>query len=208
MSIQRVPLRLIGLSRLELASRTPAQRNLAIRWSSTSPATIVDTGFWTSLIPKPLRRENRKGIKGRKSKEWNPATFFIVMFLFIGSMSIQMIALRNQCERYNRQSTVRIGQLREALRKLQNGEEVDVDKLLGSADESQKDADWEEMLKTIERDEASQKALVSENVKQPESPAKTIMSAAPMSDTEADDEQGNADMQPSKPKSANLGNFF
>lgn len=59
-------------------------------------------------------------------------------------MSIQMIALRNQCERYNRQSTVRIGQLREALRKLQNGEEVDVDKLLGSADESQKDADWEE----------------------------------------------------------------
>ncbi|KAG8414924.1 hypothetical protein J3458_008817 [Metarhizium acridum] len=208
MSIQRVPLQLIGRSRLGLASRIPAQRNFAIRWSSTGPATIVDTGFWTSLIPKPLRRENRQDIKGKKSKEWNPATFFIVMFLFIGSMSIQMIALRNQCERYNRQSTVRIGQLKEALRKLQNGEEVNVEKLLGSADESQKDADWEEMLKAIERDEESQKAQVLENVKQTESPAMAVMSAAPMSDTKADDEPVNADMQPSKPKSANLGNFF
>lgn len=66
------------------------------------------------------------------------------MFLFIGSMSIQMIALRNQSERYNRQSTVRIGQLRQALMKLQNGEEVDVDKLLGNVDEGQKEIDWEE----------------------------------------------------------------
>lgn len=66
------------------------------------------------------------------------------MFLFIGSMSIQMIALRNQSERYNRQSTVRIGQLRQALMKLQNGEEVDVDKLLGNVDEAQKEIDWEE----------------------------------------------------------------
>lgn len=55
-----------------------------------------------------------------------------------------MIALRNQSERYNRQSTVRISQLREAMRRLQNGEDVNVDKLLGNADESQKDVDWEE----------------------------------------------------------------
>lgn len=56
-----------------------------------------------------------------------------------------MIALRNQSERYTRQSTVRLGQLREALRKLEDGEEVDVDKLLGNhLDEFQKETDWEE----------------------------------------------------------------
>lgn len=146
MSVPRLSARAIGLSRSAFVSRISisVQRNHAVRWSSTGPASIVDTGFWRSLIPKPLRRANRKGTKGEKSKEWNPATFFIVMFLFIGSMSIQMIALRNQSERYNRQSTVRIGQLREALKKLQNGEDIDVNKLLGSADESQKDIDWEE----------------------------------------------------------------
>jgi hypothetical protein len=66
------------------------------------------------------------------------------MFLFVGSMSIQLIALRNQTERYNRQSTVRIEQLRAALKRLQNGEEVNVDKLLGDVDESPQEADWEE----------------------------------------------------------------
>lgn len=58
-------------------------------------------------------------------------------------MSIQMIALRNQTDRYMRQSAVRIGLLREIVEKIQNGEEVDVEKLLGTGD-AQKEADWEE----------------------------------------------------------------
>jgi hypothetical protein len=146
MSMQRISPRAIGFGRSAFVTGIPVQRNfgLRFRWSSTGPATVVDTGFWTSLIPKPLRRENRKGPKRKKSREWNPATFFIVMFLFVGSMSIQLIALRNQTERYNRQSTVRIEQLRAALKRLQNGEEVNVDKLLGDVDESPQEADWEE----------------------------------------------------------------
>ena len=115
----------------------------AFRYSSAAPATVVDVGFWKSLIPKPLRRGKRKGLKSKATKEWNPATFFIVMFLFIGSMSIQMIALRNQTERYVRQSSVRLGQLRDALKKMRRGEAVDVEKLLSAA-EAPKEADWEE----------------------------------------------------------------
>lgn len=54
-----------------------------------------------------------------------------------------MIALRNQSERHSRQSTIRIGQLREAVEKLERGEDLDVDKLLGDAGESPQDTDWE-----------------------------------------------------------------
>lgn len=77
------------------------------------------------------------------NQQWNPATFFIVIFLFIGSMSIQMIALRNSFQRYMRQSTLRLGQLREVVERIQRGEKVDVEKALGTGD-PKKEADWEE----------------------------------------------------------------
>ncbi len=109
---------------------------------STAYPTVTDSGFWKSLVPKPLRRENRARRKG-KSRAWNPATYFIVMFLFVGSMSIQMIALRNQTSRYMRQAGVRLQQLREVVERIQNGEDVDVEKLLGTG-EPQREADWEE----------------------------------------------------------------
>ena len=112
------------------------------RHSSTqpAPATIVDRGFWRSLIPKPLRKENRSKVK---SKHWNPATFFIVIFLLIGSMSIQMIALRNSFGRYMRQSEVKIATLREVVERIQKGEKFDVEKALGTGEKDKED-DWAE----------------------------------------------------------------
>lgn len=65
------------------------------------------------------------------------------MFLLVGSMSIQMIALRKSFERYMRSSEVRIGLLREVVERIQNGETVDVEKALGTG-EPEKEADWEE----------------------------------------------------------------
>merc|ERR1712000_450657 len=114
----------------------------AARHSSTqpAPATIVDRGFWRSLIPKPLRKENRSKVK---SKDWNPATFFIVIFLLIGSMSIQMIALRNSFGRYMRQSEVKIATLREVVERIQKGEKFDVEKALGTGEKDKED-DWAE----------------------------------------------------------------
>lgn len=115
---------------------------LTVRHFSDGPASIVDRGFWGSLVPKPLRKENRQSLKNY-GKRWNPATFFIVIFLLIGSMSIQMITLRNSFDRYMRTSQVRIGLLREVVERIQNGEKVDVEKLLGTG-EPEKEADWEE----------------------------------------------------------------
>lgn len=113
---------------------------------------VTETSFWKSLIPKPLRAENRAAAGGdgsartkkeAKSKEWNPATFFIVIFLLIGSMSIQMISLRKNFDAFMRRSDVRIGLLREVVERVQNGEEVDVEKVLGAGD-PEREAEWEE----------------------------------------------------------------
>jgi hypothetical protein len=82
-----------------------------------------------------------------KSKEWNPATFFIIIFLFIGSMSIQMIALKKDFATFTRQSDVRIGLLREVVEKLQRGEKVDVEKVLGTGD-PERELEWEEGLQS------------------------------------------------------------
>lgn len=106
---------------------------------------ITSSSFWKSLVPKPLRRENRVHApkKAWLSKEWNPATFYIVIFLMIGSMSIQMISLRKNFEAYMRRSEVRIGLLREVVDKLQKGEQVDVEKVLGTGD-AEREAEWEQ----------------------------------------------------------------
>ncbi|ROW12432.1 hypothetical protein VMCG_00206 [Cytospora schulzeri] len=127
------------------------------RFISLQPR-VAETSFWKQLIPKPLRWDNRLTdpipSKKVKSKEWNPATFFIIIFLLIGSMSIQMISLRKNFEAFMRRSDVRIGLLREVVEKIQNGENVDVEKVLGAGD-PEREAEWEEVLSEIEKNTAS-----------------------------------------------------
>jgi hypothetical protein len=102
------------------------------------------------LIPKPLRKSSPTvSIKKKaKSKEWNPATFFIVIFLFIGSMSIQMIALRNEFATFSRRADAKIGLLKEIIERIKNGEEVNVEGLLGTGD-PQREKEWEEGMESL-----------------------------------------------------------
>jgi hypothetical protein len=58
-------------------------------------------------------------------------------------MSIQMIALRNDFAAFSRRTDVKIDLLREVIRRVQNGEEVDVEGLLGTGD-PEKEQEWEE----------------------------------------------------------------
>ncbi|KAH7313402.1 hypothetical protein B0I35DRAFT_480090 [Stachybotrys elegans] len=175
----------------------PSHSHLQLRFSSSAPATIFDSGFWKSLIPKPLRRENRASLK---SREWNPATYFIVIFLLIGSMSIQMIALRNSFARYMRQSEVRIGLLKEVVERIQAGEKVDVEKLLGTGD-AQKEADWEEVLQAIERDEAARKA-------QKPAKSKPAKKQPPSESAPEFKEPPQLENASGEPRQGGYGNFF
>ncbi|KAF7554830.1 hypothetical protein G7046_g6697 [Stylonectria norvegica] len=182
-----------------LVAKSSRASRIDSRFSSTGPATVVDRGFWKSLVPKPLRKENRE-LRAKKSKQWNPATFFIAIFLLIGSMSIQMITLRNSFEKYMRQSEIKIGKLREVVEKIQNGEQVDVEKALGTGD-PKREADWEEMLKQIERDDASKKAQKQEKARQSEAQAKAAAVIA-------NNEQKSTSTSTTKAKTGTLGNFF
>lgn len=65
------------------------------------------------------------------------------MFLLIGSNAIQMIALRNGFAAFSRQTDNKIALLKEVLQRVQNGEKVDVERLLGTGDEEH-EREWEE----------------------------------------------------------------
>lgn len=81
--------------------------------------------------------------KSPASKEWNPATFFIVVFLLIGSQAIQIISVRNELSTYNRKADAKISLLKEVIERVQKGENVDVQGLLGTGDKA-KEKEWEE----------------------------------------------------------------
>ncbi len=115
----------------------------------SSVPTIVQPSFWMSLVPKPLRPQPKlppdvAALKKKsKPKGWNPATFYIVAFLLIGSNAIQMISLKREFATFMRKSDVRIGLLREVIERIQRGEKVDVEQVLGTGDPA-KEKEWEE----------------------------------------------------------------
>ncbi|OTB06865.1 hypothetical protein M426DRAFT_9292 [Hypoxylon sp. CI-4A] len=163
-------------------------RHQIVRNASSAPS-ITQASFWKGMIPKPFRRQPQSSVewgvqkKKQKSKEWNPATFFIIIFLFIGSMSIQMIALKRDFDTFMRRSEVRIGLLREVIEKLQKGEEVDVEKTLGTGD-AEKEKEWEEVLREIERDDILKNTKKSEKTKQQSAPPSTKTESKPLVSSE------------------------
>jgi hypothetical protein len=147
--------------RSAVASHSRTYGHPAVRWYSSVP-TVAQPSFWRSLIPKPWRpKEKRPDVNfgppktlKKPAKDWNPATFYIVIFLFIGSMSIQMISLKKDFSTHMRRAETRIGILREVVEKLQRGEEVDVEKALGTGNAEQ-EKEWERVLKEIEQDDTN-----------------------------------------------------
>ncbi|KAL1875901.1 hypothetical protein VTK73DRAFT_9756 [Phialemonium thermophilum] len=137
----------------QLSTHVPVSTRFmgGIRRASSMP-TVTQPSFWKALIPRPLRSTSGKKYGKLKSSEWNPATFFICIFLLIGSMSIQMISLKKNFDTYMRQSEVRIELLREVVEKIQRGEKVDVEKVLGTGDPD-KEIEWQDVLDQIEKDD-------------------------------------------------------
>ena len=116
-------------------------------YSSTAEALprVAQPSLWYSVVPKFLRKSESSevSVKRQKSKEWNPATFYIVIFLLIGSNAIQMIALRNDFTNFSRRADAKIGLLKEVIDRVQRGEDVDVEGLLGTGD-VEKEKEWED----------------------------------------------------------------
>lgn len=98
------------------------------------------------MIPRFIR--DRKTRDARRSEEWNPATFYIIIFILIGSQAIRMLLLRNEWMSYTRSTDAKIGLLREIIEKVKRGEQVDVEKILGTGD-VEKEREWEEGMFVI-----------------------------------------------------------
>ena len=112
---------------------------------------LVQPSIWRSIIPKALRNWKRKPHATEK-KEPNPASYFIWIYLFIGSQAIRILGVQNEFNNSMRKAELKIWKLREVIKKIQDGEEVDVEKELGTGDTKQ-ELEWEEALKEIENED-------------------------------------------------------
>ena len=105
---------------------------------------VAQPSIWTSIIPKAFRTWEKPKVsspKSQKRKEWNPATFYICIFLLIGSNAITLLALRMEYAVFSRKADQKIALLKEVLERVQKGENVDVEKVLGTGDEV-KEQEW------------------------------------------------------------------
>ncbi|KAL4883012.1 hypothetical protein BJY04DRAFT_216730 [Aspergillus karnatakaensis] len=167
-----LPLRSIPRPRASLANRSQPQPQAPPHtlyttqrtYSSRTPSLpkIASPSFWSSMMPKFLRSRFSRSPSSSspsshatkpKSTEWNPASFYIVIFILIGSQAIRMIALKNEYTAYTRSTEAKIRLLREVIEKVKSGEDVDVEKLLGKGDEGV-EREWEEVLREIEQEDS------------------------------------------------------
>ncbi|KAJ5929367.1 hypothetical protein N7454_007215 [Penicillium verhagenii] len=137
---------------------------------------IADASVWTSMIPRFIR--DRKSRQTKKSKEWNPATFYIVMFTLIGSQAIRMLSLKNSYATYTRTTDAKIELLKEVIERIKSGEKIDVEKLLGTGDDAQ-EREWEEVLREIEQEDTLWQQRNNKEAKKEPTEAKMEATQAP-----------------------------
>ncbi|KAG0138711.1 hypothetical protein HOY82DRAFT_544632 [Tuber indicum] len=113
---------------------------------------ILDPAVWFPFY-KTETRKGKAGSKEGKPKIHNPATFFVVMAMLIGSQAIQMIRIRQTHEDYMWRADTKIAVLREVIERLEKGEDVDVEKVLGVGNEKEEKS-WEDVLKQLEEEDA------------------------------------------------------
>lgn len=94
-----------------------------------------------------------------------------------------MIALKRDYATFMRRAEVRIGLLREVVEKLQRGEEVDVEKTLGTGD-AEKELQWEEVLRELEQDDILKNIKKTVTTKTPSIPTESRPESTPIPNTD------------------------
>ncbi|KAF1913556.1 hypothetical protein BDU57DRAFT_454939 [Ampelomyces quisqualis] len=113
---------------------------------SLSLPRVLRPSFWSAMVPKALQT------RGSPAFEWNPATPYIVLGLLVGSQAIHILWLKQDQGRALRRAEAKIGVLREVIERVQRGEEVDVEGVLGTG-ESAREEEWGQVLKGLEDEE-------------------------------------------------------
>lgn len=104
---------------------------------------IAQPTIWQSMIPKFLKRSDApRASKKSSTRDRNPATVYVIIFLLIGSNAMQGIATKREMANFSRNTDAQIGLLKEVIKRIQNGEKVDVEDILGTGDPVA-EKDWE-----------------------------------------------------------------
>jgi len=72
--------------------------------------------------------------------------------LLVGSQAIQTLVLKNDILAYSRQTEAKLALLREVIGRVQRGEDVDVERMLGTGQQKE-EAEWFDVVKEIEEEE-------------------------------------------------------
>ncbi|KAH6620170.1 hypothetical protein C7974DRAFT_415399 [Boeremia exigua] len=157
------------MSTTTMSSRVPIHRLLRARTTrpfSLAPAlphtrcistpTVLRPSFWASMIPKPLRKTtpdpSSTTPSTAPSRAWNPATPYIILSLLVGSQAIQILWLKQERAHSARRAEAQIGLLREVIERVQGGEDVDVEGVLGVGDAG-REAAWREVVDGVAGEE-------------------------------------------------------
>lgn len=135
-------------------SRSIARVPNPIAYTSRSVSTaalprVAQPELWQSIIPKAFRRSSqdpktgpsKRGAFGRFVR--HPSTSLILLAIFCGSQSIQLIALKSETESKKQLVERKLATLREVIDKVQNGEAINVREALGTGD-PEMEKEWED----------------------------------------------------------------
>ena len=166
--------------------RPQIQCSRAQHSASTSDETrlprFAQPSIWQSIIPRFLR-ERHTSRSATTKRHTNPANYFIWIYILIGSQAIRLLSLKNEFRTYTRQSDLKLAKLREVVEKLQRGEEVDVEKVLGTGDEIA-EREWEEALRELESEERIWQNNSRKRREQREKEENERQSASPVNESE------------------------
>ncbi|KEF59539.1 uncharacterized protein A1O9_04383 [Exophiala aquamarina CBS 119918] len=140
--------RLLGTTFSKVPRATPFGRCRHASSQNSLLPKLAQTSIWHSIIPRGIRDRWTRTGKYANKKAVNPASYFIWIYLLIGSQSIRIMGIQTDFNTYMRKADLKLNKLREVVEKLQKGEPVDVEKALGTGDEIQ-EQEWEDALQEL-----------------------------------------------------------
>jgi hypothetical protein len=135
-------------------SRTRRLRTTFSRFQSSYPERlrvprIAQPSIWRDIIPQSWRASAGSA---KSKKAGITHSYFIWIFILIGSQAMRIMNVKTESEKGYRLADIKLRQLQEVIEKLERGEDVDVEKVLGTDDETS-EQEWEEALRELESEE-------------------------------------------------------
>ncbi|KAF2084308.1 hypothetical protein K490DRAFT_49468 [Saccharata proteae CBS 121410] len=142
-----------------LASASTPSSNSRRHASTEALPRVAQSSFWHAIVPRFLRPSPTPTNAPRLSRwqrwrpaNWSPATTYIMLAMVVGSNAINFLQLRRETADFQRKADAKIALLKEVIERIGRGEDVDVERILGTGVE-EKEREWEEALKEIEEED-------------------------------------------------------